>query len=254
MYKQYVSLTRKKNNGRIIMEENLRNVSVNEMIETFTKSYISKTKEIFDISFGFLIDEKDWYTLSILQDGSYQINDQKPSIPTFYLVTSFEILEKILQGQMHFMTAGGKAHISDYAPLDIRFLDGFKMNADFDLMDFAFHFFVLGEPEKVPFGKEYARIVHGGYAIPLVYSKGLRTGWYRVEKGMIINESPKDQSNPFDTCVIGIKGKGIAKLNDKEYEFKDGETFYIPKYMSHSFYTYDEEGLEFIIIMFGEGA
>lgn len=224
------------------------------MLEGFAMSYIEKTKERIDITFGFLIDDHDWWTVSIEKSGHFDIKNQKPMISTFYLVTSQEILEKIYLGQMHFMTAGGKADFRDYAPLDIAFMEGFNSNDEFNLMDFAFHFFVQGKPEKVLFGKQYARIIHGGYCVPLVYSKGLRSGWYRVEKDLMINEDVKDQINPFDTVVIGIKGHGIAKLNDVEYGFKAGETYFIPKGMKHSFWSEYEEGLEFIIIMYGEGA
>lgn len=83
-------------------------------------------------------------------------------------------------------------------------------------------------------GKDHARIVHGGYAIPIVYDEGLRTGWYRVEKGMIINEKEEQQTNPFPTLVIAIKGKGQAKIGDREYSFEDGDAYYIDKNVYHS--------------------
>ena len=116
------------------------------------------------------------------------------------------------------------------------------------------HHFTIGSIEKITLGKEFARIVHGGYVIPLVYAKGLRTAWYRIEKGMIINEDPKDQTNPFPTLVVATKGKGIAEIGGQEFSFSGGEAYYIPEHVTHVFWTDSDEGLEFIIIMYGEGA
>ena len=229
-------------------------LSVRGMLDGFCRSYLGKTEDPAAISFGFLVNGSDWWTVAIHREGTYDITSQKPSEPTFYLVSTDKTLEDIFLGKIHFMTAAGRASMRDYAPLDFGFMDGYTPPDDLDLMDFAFHFFVIGEPERIPLGKEYARVVHGGYAIPLVYAEGLRTGWYRVEPGMVINEEEGEQFNPFNTLVIGTKGKGSIKLGSGEYSFTEGEAYMIPANTAHSFRSNYEEGLEFVIIMWGEGA
>ena len=231
----------------------MTHLTVSNMINDFAQSYIDKTEHISDLEFGFLIDDQ-WYSILLWKDHTFQVTDSKPALATFYIEGSLDIFEKIYHGKMAVMTAGGKAHIKDSAPIELRFMDGVKLPDGFDLMDFIFHFFILGEPEKLLFGKAYARIVHGGYAIPFIYNNGLRTAWYRIDKGMIINEKEADQSNPFDTLVIGIKGTGIVSLNGVDHPFGEGITYLIRKGMTHRFHTDDTNGLEFIIIMYGEGA
>lgn len=233
--------------------EKEKKTRVAQMLDAFAKSYVEKTEDVLDLEFGCLIDD-EWYSVSLWKDHTFRVAPIKPVESTFYIETSLDILTKIHDGKMAAMTAGGKADMKDYAPLELRFMEGASFPKSFDLMDFIFHFFIIGKPEKLLFGKEYSRIVHGGYAIPFIYNDGLRTAWYRVDKGMIINADEKDQSNPFDTLVIGIKGTGVAKLDDVEHTFGEGITYLIPKQMRHSFYTTSEEGLEFIIVMFGEGA
>ncbi len=71
---------------------------------------------------------------------------------------------------------------------------------------------------------------------------------------MIINEEEEQQTNPFPTLVIATKGKGRAKIGDKGYSFRDGDAYYISQNTPHSFWTHNKEGLEFIIIMYGEKA
>lgn len=227
--------------------------SLKSMLQDFCNQYIAKTKNPIAINFGMLINQS-WFEVTIHENKSYQIEEKQPTKPTFYLIASKETMEKIYNQEMHYLTAAGRASMSDPAPLDIRFMPGYQMDPNLDLFDFAFHFFVIGKPEMVPYGKQFARIVHGGYAIPFIYKKGLRTAWYRVEGDMIINEKKDDQVNPFDTLVIAIYGEGIIELDDVEYTFKKGMTYAVPKGMFHRFWSTSDEGLEFIIIMYGAGA
>jgi len=60
--------------------------------------------------------------------------------------------------------------------------------------------------------------------------------------------------SPFDTLVIVTKGKGNAMLGGETLNIKEGEPYYIPTGMRHSFWSEDVNGLEFIIIMYGKGA
>jgi hypothetical protein len=228
--------------------------SVKEILGMFTESYVEKTQNLNEISFGFLIDDEEWWTVSIDEQRAYLVHKGKPSKPTFYFTTDRETLVELANGTMHAYTAMAKARATDKTPMDFAVMEGYEPDAQFDLLQFIFHYFTIGSIEKITLGKEFARIVHGGYAIPLVYAKGLRTAWYRIEKGMIINEDPKDQTNPFPTLVVATKGKGIAEIDGQEFSFSGGEAYYIPEHVTHVFWTDSDEGLEFIIIMYGEGA
>ena len=86
------------------------------------------------------------------------------------------------------------------------------------------------------------------------YEKGLRTAWYQVKKGMKINENLEEATNPFPSLFIMTKGEGQALLGDKTISLKAGLTLFVPAGMIHQFWTESDSGLEFIIIMFGEGA
>ncbi len=227
---------------------------IKTILERFTRSYIEKTPQLTELTFGIKIGLDDWWTVHIRDDRSYEINTGRPDEPTFYFTTDMEILQKIASGGMHVFTAMAKAKGTDFAPMDFEVMKGFTPREDFELLEFIFHYFTIGKVEKIKFGKEFARIVHGGYAIPLIYSKGLRTGWYRIEKGMVINKEPADQLNPFPTLVIATRGRGTAKIGGQECSFSAGDAYFIPKKVTHTFWTDCEDGLEFIIIMYGEGA
>lgn len=213
------------------------------------------------ISFGMLIThpiEERW-TISIDSSSPQKVSLKKgfPAEPSFYLKTDFITLKKIFDGKLNALTAVGRARMTDKTPLDIGFMEGFQPSMDFiygTLMPLGFHFFNRGKPEIIPFGEEYSRTIHGANAIIFYYQQGLRTGWYQVKKGMKINEDPELAKNPFPTLFIMIKGKGMGRLGEKTMPLKEGMTVFVPAGMIHQFWTESEAGLEFIIIMFGEGA
>lgn len=229
-------------------------IPVKKILETFTQSYVEKTHGLTEMSFGFLIDKHEWWIVSIHSDRSFQIRQEKPTVPTFYFTASSVTLKEIASGSMRAPTAMAKARAHDRVPMDIAFMEGYELDEAFDLREFIFRYFSMNTIEKIMLGKQFARIVHGGYAIPLVYAKGLRTAWYRIEKNMIVNEDPQDQTNPFPTLVIATKGTGYAQIDGLTFSFSEGEAYYIPKNITHVFWTDSNEGLEFIIIMYGEGA
>lgn len=234
---------------RIVMKKETNRTM--EILGDFTKSYIEKTENLVDFKFGFKVNES-YYIVNIKKDRSFHISQSSESLEIFSFVTDINTLEKIHSKEMTAMTAMGREYWDDKTPLD--FINPEKIPENINIFKFIFSYFILDQPEKIKLKKEYARIVHGGYAIPMVYDEGLRTGWYKVEKGMIINENENQQTNPFPTLVIAIKGKGKVKIGDEKYNFEDGDAYYIDKNVSHSFWTDEEEGLEFIIIMYGEGA
>jgi len=158
---------------------------------------------------------------------------------------------------MNALTAAGRARMSDKSPLDIGFMEGFAPEPDFlsnVMLPLGFHFFTRGRPEIIPFGEEYSRFVHGGNTVLFYYQKGIRTGWYQVKKGMMINRDLQDAVNPFPTLFVITRGEGQGRLGDLTLDLEAGMTLFVPPGMIHQFWTESESGMEFIIIMFGEGA
>ncbi|MBN2429888.1 MAG: AraC family ligand binding domain-containing protein [Acidobacteria bacterium] len=180
-----------------------------------------------------------------------------PGEPSFFFTMDAETLDKICRGQWNFLTAGGRARMSDPAPLDLALMEGFAPPPDFlprVALPLGFHFFTPGVPEVLRFGEDHSRRVHGGNAVPLYYDLGLRTAWYKVTPGMMINRDPADATNPFSTLLIFTRGRGTGRLGDRIMLLEEGLTLFVPAGMVHQIWTDADEGLEFVIIMFGTGA
>jgi mannose-6-phosphate isomerase-like protein (cupin superfamily) len=237
-------------------------ISIEKMLEEFVNDY-EKNDELpgSPITFGIQITGEEGGKWAVSIDATKQdkvtLTKGFPSQPTFYVVTDAVTLRKIFNGEINALTAAGRARMSDKAPLDFEFMEGFQPSMDFisDVMlSLGFHFFNRGKPEIIPFGEEYSRIVHGGHAVVFYYQTGLRTAWYKVKPGMYVNKDLKDATNPFPTLFIVTKGEGRGRLGDKIISLREGMTIFIPAGMVHQIWTEGDKSLEGIVIMFGKGA
>lgn len=228
-----------------------------EMIRDFTDSYkekIEKKQGIFGIEVKG--DGGGQWSIEISPEKNVIVKKGLPKKPTFYFTTDLETLGRIYKGEINAMTAVGRARASDWAPLDFEFMEGAQQTPESieKFLHYAFHFFVRGIPEIVYYGEKYSRFIHGGNAVVFYYTKGLRSGWYQIKKGMVINKDERDRINPFPTLFICTRGEGKAKLDEKTISLKKGMAVYIPAGMPHMFWNEEDEPVEGVIIMFGEGA
>lgn len=190
--------------------------------------------------------------------GRYQVELRQglPSASSVLYVLDLNTLRTIDRGEMNALTAMGKARASDPAPMDIEFMEGFRPEPDFiaRLIPFTFHFWTRGFPEVVDYGKQYSREVHGANMVVFYYQTGLRSAWAQMEKGQHVNADPKDQTNPFPTMIIGIRGKAVAKIGGREVMMQEGQMVLIPAGVAHEAWNPNDDPAEIILIMFGEGA
>lgn len=136
------------------------------------------------------IGHKKWEVL--LEEGL-------PDIPTYAYRAEVEALEAINSGEMNALTAQAKAFSTDYAPLEVKEINGYTPTEDDDgkLNAFSFHFWTKGFPEVIPFRPSATRRAHGGSATIFYYEKGLRTGWFSVLPGDRVREDAREQAMPF---------------------------------------------------------
>ena len=135
-------------------------------------------------------------------------------------------------------------------------MPGFEPDADFlaRFLPFTFHFWTRGFPERVPFDGGLSRVVHGVNVVTLYYQPGVRSGWLQIEKGQHCNRDPQDQTNPFPSMFIMLRGRAEAKIGGKQLAFPAGEMMLVPAGVTHEFWNPHDEPAEMIVFMFGQGA
>jgi len=238
--------------------------SVEEILLSFVEDFRSDPAAGEPMNFGIVVkgsDVEEWHVAvgGRREEGEtaeVELHRGLPAVPSVLYTLDLATLRKIDSGEMNALTAMGKARASDTSPMDIALMPGFKPAPDFfgRFIPFTFHFWTRGFPEVVNFGKQHSREVHGANAVIFYYQRGLRSAWAQVEKGQHVNSDPKDQSNPFPTMAIGIRGRAVAKIGGVERELQAGQMVFIPAGVAHEVWNPYDEPAEIILLMFGEGA
>lgn len=235
-----------------------------EILLSFVEAFRSDPAAAEPMIFGVVVndvEDGEWHVVvsgkrEDAETAGVELHRGLPASPSYLYTLDLATLRKIDNGEVNALTAMGKARASDPTPMDIAWMPGFRPDPEFfgRLIPFTFHFWTRGFPEVVPFGKPFSREVHGANVVIFYYQRGLRSAWAQVEKGQHVNSDPKDQTNPFPTMIIGIRGRAVAKIGGVEKEFHAGQMVFIPAGVTHEAWNPYDEPAEIILLMFGEGA
>lgn len=233
-------------------------LNVSSMLETFVADYRADPSARREaVTFGVEVKDQGAWHVTSDGDGVVELRPGPPPNPTFIYVTDRDTLERIFRGELAALTAMGRAHWTDPAPMDLRLMEGFEPEPEFmgRFAEFTFHFWTTGHPEIVPFGdRAHTRVVHGANVAVLYYQPGLRMAWYQIEKGQHINAEEEDQANPFPTLIVMTAGSAEARIGGQKMVFDSGTCTLIPANVTHELWNSHDDPAEFVIIMFGDGA
>ncbi|QNL20432.1 cupin domain-containing protein [Hyphobacterium sp. CCMP332] len=232
-----------------------------KIIKSFVKDYqedrFAKEARVIGIE----IPNAGQWTVNIKglrENGKWLVNLKEglPDTPCYAYSIEFETLNAIYENKINALTAQGKAFASDYTPMSVNEINGFKPNEDEDskLNAFSFHFWTKGFPEIIPFREELTRQAHGSNFTIFYYEKGLRTAWYRILPGERVRDDAREQAAPFPMLAVTIKGTIDGEVDGKSVTISEGNTVFIPANSNHKWWNDREEAVEVILIMFGEGA
>jgi mannose-6-phosphate isomerase-like protein (cupin superfamily) len=179
-----------------------------------------------------------------------------PAEPIAYYVLDLATLRKLDGSELNALTAMAKTHGGETAPLDVGATPGFEPSPDFwaRFLPLSFHFWTRGLPEQVPFRGELGREAHGANAVVFYYQKGFRSAWFQVTKGQHVNKDPQDQTNPFPSMFIMLRGSLESRIGGRQLTIQAGEMTFVPAGIAHEFWNAHDAPAEMIVLMFGEGA
>lgn len=235
-------------------------VILQSYVEDFRKD---PSAERFPLTFGVRVRGEgggEWHvTVSKKEKGEVAevvLKRGFPETPTAYFTLDMESLQKFNRSEMNALTAMARARSTDPTPMDVECMPGYTLAPDFfsQFVPLTFHFWTRGTPEVTSFGKSYSRVSHGANMVVLYYQKGLRSAWGMVERGQHINQGEKDQTNPFPSMFVAIRGKMMAKIGGKEFELRAGQMLFVPPGVAHEFWNPNDDPCEIVLVMFGEGA
>lgn len=234
--------------------------TTSEMLLEYAVDYAADVS-LQTVTFGIQVDD-NWWTVSthVATEKAYGVADiyaGKPPFPTFYFKLDAATLKQIYNRELNALTAMGKARATDVTPMDIDVMDGFEPQEGFlaTALSVAFHFWTRDTPERIPFGGEYTRTVHGAQASVFYYQPGFRSAFFQILPGQHANEDAADQVNPFPSLFVVIDG-GTARgrIGGAEVELRGREAIFIPANVPHEFWNHGDIPAEGVLLMFGDGA
>jgi mannose-6-phosphate isomerase-like protein (cupin superfamily) len=165
--------------------------------------------------------------------------------PAFVITMTSNLLHKALLGEVDLFALGSRSHIDDKKPVDFTFLDKSRIKESIELIyRLGVFFFVPGLVKFRRINLELAGIAHGANPIPLIYWNDLRTAWYHIPEGLVLNEA--GEKDPYPQAFIVLRGNELLVLGNQKLAIQPGTTYYIPRDSTHQIHA--DEAVELIWI------
>ncbi len=225
--------------------------NIEGMLLEMSKAFEKKLPEDYEISVNLKVDEFVWHVVA--KDGELKYGAGEMEDAEWTLSMSSDTLRKTYEAEWSGLTAAGRAHIQESAPINFT-LPKDKPPLEAMQMGYFFmtHFFSPEYPTRIKFGPDHTRKIHGGNAAALFYHPGLRSSYYCVKPGEVLNED--GAKDPMHQSFIVIGGKGVAEIDEKELRVSSGDAVYVPPNTVHKLSPSEDEMIELIWLAWGEGA
>lgn len=151
--------------------------------------------------------------------------------PDLRLTMEKRVFEEILRGDADFGALIGRSKMSDVRPINFEFLNPNRLAAASEALPMMAFFFTPGKVKVKELRAELAGEAHGAHPIPLVYWDGLRSAWYMVRKGEVLNE--EGERDPYPQAFMILRGRGAFILDDVELELRPNTVIYVPRNSVH---------------------
>ncbi|QBA64011.1 cupin domain-containing protein [Muriicola soli] len=247
--------------SQLIFSQSVAQIDTEEIITSYVEDFKNDRFASEPMIFGLEVVNHESWTIHVTgnkTEAGWEVvlKEGLPTLPTFIYSVEKETLRAIFNGELNALTAQGKAFAGDYAPMNVKEMEGFESDMDMDskINAFSFHFWTRGFPEIVPFADGLTRKAHGSNFVVFYYQKGLRTAWYRVLPEEKVRHDPREQAMPFPMLIVAIKGVTEGEVDGKRVSLTEGNTVFIPPFAAHKWWNETNEASEAILIMFGEGA
>jgi len=147
--------------------------------------------------------------------------------PHVILTMESTVFRRLLAGEADFGALIGRSKASEVRPINLEFPDPSKMLEAWrkakPLMNF---FFSPGLVKSKTLSPEFAGEAHGAHPIPLVYWDVLRSSWYHIPRGTVLNEA--GETNPYPQLFVIQEGGGRLVLDEEAAEVETWRAYYVP--------------------------
>jgi mannose-6-phosphate isomerase-like protein (cupin superfamily) len=159
--------------------------------------------------------------------------------PTFKLLLTSDLLARAMRKEVDLFALGGRSSLSEKKPVDFEFVDKSRVKESMEyIYRLATYFLLPGRVKSRQLTVDLAGSAHGAKPIPLVYWNDLRTAWYHIPKGAVLNEA--GEKDPWPQTFITLKGAGRLIIEDAEIVLEPNTAYYIPRNALHQVHAVDD--------------
>ncbi|MEM9300794.1 MAG: hypothetical protein AAGE01_01705 [Pseudomonadota bacterium] len=233
------------------------NDAVEEALERFVADYASDPMAL-DITFGIDVDGDRWHVRSA-QTGdaprTVSLEAGFPDTPMIYFKTTADVLGRIDAGELSGLTAMAAETSDQLTPLDVFPVNGYERGDDYDAMlrPLIFHFWTRGLPETVPLGMANTRVVHGAPGTVMYYDANFRSAVYHVPPRLGRDMAPTI-TVPFPRVLVVLAGEMSGTVGPNPFSIPRGTMVFVPPNVPATLWNDQDEPLELMFLMFGDGA
>ncbi|TFF96887.1 cupin domain-containing protein [Candidatus Thorarchaeota archaeon] len=156
--------------------------------------------------------------------------------PAVRITMTRETFERVRDGEADAFALGGRSKMSESRPINFESIDPERAAEVMEAVKgMATFFFNPGKVKTKELSLEGAGEAHGARPIPLVYWKGLRTAWYHVPAGSVLNEA--GEKDPWPQAFVVLRGSGRVQIADEDLELKTSCVYYIPRDCTHKIHA-----------------
>ena len=234
----------------------MSHVATKHILKEMSEAFAKKSSDSDALSVNIQVDTTEdepfqWHVICSDNEIHYGPGFSESAVTTFSLDQG--TLQKLYDGTWNGLTAAGRAHVNDPAPLN------FTMPRDRDPLSFmregyffVTHFFNTSIPTRLKFGPGHTRTIHGAGACALFYTEGLRSAYYCVSGNEVLNaDGAKD---PMHQAFIVIGGQGAATIGEETVSVSRGDVLYIPPNTIHMLKADEGDSVEMIWLAWGDKA
>jgi hypothetical protein len=156
--------------------------------------------------------------------------------PAVRITMSRAVFESVRDGKADAFALGGRSKMSDRRPINFDSIDPSRAAEVMEVIKGMATFFLNpGKVKTKELTLERAGEAHGAKPIPIVYWKGLRSAWYHVPAGKILNE--EGEEDPWPQAFVVLKGSGKVQIAEEVLDLRTETVYYIPRRCAHKIHA-----------------
>lgn len=245
--------------------------SVEQMLQAFVDDYRTDPMAM-NADFGIKVGD-EWWNVSVRRRqeavpqgrltahrfGPHEVvlRPGPPAQPTWYYeLADRSVLERIYRGEINAGTGAMQSFGSDRVMVETGEMAGYTggVRGDSERYHAMSHFWTRGVPEITRFGRTESLPTHGIGAVSLYTMKGNRIAWFSIMKDEAANADPRLEAGQVPNLFIITRGRGRARLAEREMELEEGMSVFVPPYVQHVLWNPYDEPMEGILVLFGDNS